>query len=185
MQSSFKRKSTNQTKTPIGCKVSTLNSELLLSTGVSSLDDIIGGGGIPLHTTTLIKSDRFTGYSTLLLKYIASQSIPSQQPLIFINNEDEMVCDNLFTVVENGKEGSERDNEIENEDEEIMMVHLKPLSRVPGQLRQVLGGAPAAGCGHRLDPIRARYQRVAHDPEKWAPVFGQDHAQARVKPWLR
>jgi hypothetical protein len=33
---------------------------------------------------------------------------------------------------------------------------------------------------HFRFPIRGRLHRQAkHDPEKWMPVFGQDHAQAK------
>jgi len=75
--------------TPIGCKLSTHNSEILVSSGVSALDDIIGNGGIPLHSSTMIKADRFTGYTYLLLKYFVSQGLSSMQPVILVSLDED------------------------------------------------------------------------------------------------
>jgi len=32
----------------------------------------------------------------------------------------------------------------------------------------------------KSDGFRAHVQPLKHDPEKWQPVFGQDHAELRV-----
>ena len=40
-----------------------------------------------------------------------------------------------------------------------------------------IAAADALQVGHGHGPLNHFYKQWAHDPEKWAPVFGQDHAQ--------
>ena len=51
------------------------------------------------------------------------------------------------------------------------MAHLRTR---PGGDRRLQGSGRAA-----LLPERGRAARLKHDPEKWLPVFGKDHAQTR------
>ena len=37
------------------------------------------------------------------------------------------------------------------------------------------------GSGRRLENRRLRSDQLEHDPEKWEPVFGKDHAQENVR----
>jgi elongator complex protein 4 len=59
---------------PRGTKLSTHNGQVLVSTGVSSLDDLFGGG-LPLGSLLIVDEDRGTGYATLLLQYFISQGL--------------------------------------------------------------------------------------------------------------
>ncbi|KAI7904975.1 Elongator complex protein 4 [Cokeromyces recurvatus] len=71
-----KRNADQQPKLPPGTRLSAYNGQLLISTGVPSLDDILGGGQ-PVGTIMLIKEDRATTYAQLLLKYFLAQGISS------------------------------------------------------------------------------------------------------------
>ncbi|KAG2216582.1 hypothetical protein INT45_004503 [Circinella minor] len=71
-----KRNADQQPKLPSGSRLSAYNGQLLISTGVPSLDDIMGGG-LPVGTVLLIKEDRATTYAQLLLKYFLAQGIAS------------------------------------------------------------------------------------------------------------
>ncbi|KAI9336897.1 Elongator complex protein 4 [Pilaira anomala] len=71
-----KRNADQQPKLPSGSRLSAYNGQLLISTGVPSLDDILGGGQ-PVGTIMLIKEDRATTYAQLLLKYFIAQGISS------------------------------------------------------------------------------------------------------------
>ena len=71
-----KRNADQQPKLPPGSRLSAYNGALLISTGVPSLDDILGGG-LPVGTVLLIKEDRATTYAQLLLKYFMAQGIAS------------------------------------------------------------------------------------------------------------
>ncbi|CEP19666.1 hypothetical protein [Parasitella parasitica] len=74
---SFKKRNVDQQpKLPSGSRLSAYNGQLLISTGVPSLDDILGGGQ-PVGTIMLIKEDRATTYAQLLLKYYIAQGISS------------------------------------------------------------------------------------------------------------
>jgi elongator complex protein 4 len=71
-----KRNADQQPKLPSGSRLSAYNGQLLVSTGVPSLDDILGGGQ-PVGTIMLIKEDKTTTYAHLLLKYYIAQGIAS------------------------------------------------------------------------------------------------------------
>ena len=71
-----KRNADQQPKLPSGSRLSAYNGQLLISTGVPSLDDIMGGG-LPVGTVLLIKEDRATTYAQLLLKYFLAQGVAS------------------------------------------------------------------------------------------------------------
>ncbi|CAG8578754.1 4823_t:CDS:2 [Dentiscutata erythropus] len=88
--SSFK-KNIRTSKTLPAARLSPYNGQLLLSTGVPSLDDILTFqcGGLPIGTILLIKEDKHTGYSKLLLKYFLSQGIASGHHVLFSSTEED------------------------------------------------------------------------------------------------
>lgn len=63
---------------PPGTRVSAYNASLLLSTGLASLDDILGGG-LPLGSLSMIHQDLVSTYTRLLLKFAVAQGIVSGQ----------------------------------------------------------------------------------------------------------
>lgn len=85
--SSFKKSSLQTSKSLPGARLSPYNGQILLSTGAPSLDDILGGG-LPVGTILLIKEDKHTGYSKLLVKYFLSQGIASGHHVLFSSAED-------------------------------------------------------------------------------------------------
>lgn len=90
--SSFKRR---VTATPIpGTRPSPYNSLPLLSTGLSSLDDLLGGG-LPLSSSLLLESDTPTAYAELLLKFWMSQGIECKQDLLVVSSGMDVGPDEL------------------------------------------------------------------------------------------
>ncbi|KAI8059135.1 Elongator complex protein 4 [Gongronella butleri] len=83
-----KRNADQQPKLPSGSKLSAYNGQLLVSTGVPSLDDILGGG-LPVGTVLLIKEDRATTYAQLLLKYFVAQGIASKQHCALVSKDED------------------------------------------------------------------------------------------------
>ena len=71
-----------------GAKLSAYNSEYLVSSGIPSFDDVVSGGGIPMHSLLAIKSDE-TGYAKLMLKFFFAQGLVSEQPVVFISADSE------------------------------------------------------------------------------------------------
>ncbi|KAI9208473.1 Elongator complex protein 4, partial [Polychytrium aggregatum] len=106
---------------PLATKVSAHNGQVLLSTGCPSLDDVLGGG-LPIGSVILIKEDRYTGYSDILLKYFLAQGIVARHP-IFLATADENGTETFrkgLMGVSEGKGGEDdavltsRDGEIKN-----------------------------------------------------------------------
>lgn len=79
--SSFRRRTTVQ---PIpGTRPSPYNAAPLLSTGLTSLDDLLGGG-LPLSTSLLIEADAPTTYADLLLRYWIAQGLECGQEVVVV-----------------------------------------------------------------------------------------------------
>ncbi|KAJ1982901.1 Elongator subunit elp4 [Dimargaris xerosporica] len=74
MSSFRKRVPSKQPKLPPGTKLSPHNGQVLVSTGVPSLDDVLGGG-LPVGSICLVLADRRTGYSNMLLNYFMAQGL--------------------------------------------------------------------------------------------------------------
>jgi elongator complex protein 4 len=70
--------------------VSAYNSSVLLSTGVASVDDVLGGG-CPLGSILLVEEDQDTSYAKLLLKYWIAQALccPNQEILLASSGLDQ------------------------------------------------------------------------------------------------
>ncbi|KAI8365911.1 Elongator complex protein 4 [Radiomyces spectabilis] len=83
-----KRNADQQMKLPPGSKLSAYNGQLLISTGVPSLDDILGGG-LPVGTLLLIKEDKATTYAQLLLKYFMAQGLASQHHCALASRDED------------------------------------------------------------------------------------------------
>ncbi|KAJ2367955.1 Elongator subunit elp4, partial [Coemansia sp. RSA 2610] len=66
MSSFRKRVPESQTKLPPATRLNPHSAQLLVSTGVPSLDDLLGGG-LPVGGILMIEEDRQTGYSNTLL----------------------------------------------------------------------------------------------------------------------
>ncbi|KAJ7275320.1 Elongator complex protein 4 [Mycena haematopus] len=75
---SFKRKTTSTTPTP---------TTSLLSTGIPSLDDILGGG-LPLSCSLVLTApDLHSSYGELVQKYFVAQGIASSQQVCLVGND--------------------------------------------------------------------------------------------------
>lgn len=85
--SSFRRRTAVQ-QVP-GTRPSPYNAAPLLSTGLTSLDDLVGGG-LPLSTLLLVESDSPTTYADLVLRYWVAQGLE---------------CDHEVVVVASGLDG--------------------------------------------------------------------------------
>jgi elongator complex protein 4 len=71
---------------PSGTRLAAQTGQLVVSSGVSSFDDVVGGG-FPLGSVVLIKQDRGTSYANLLLRYFTAQGCVDKHGLVAV------VCD--------------------------------------------------------------------------------------------
>lgn len=66
------------------------NSQLLISTGISSLDDILGGG-LPLGSILLVFQDESNVFSQMILKYFISQGISTSSDGVFVGGDESLL----------------------------------------------------------------------------------------------
>ncbi|XP_018618653.1 elongator complex protein 4 isoform X1 [Scleropages formosus] len=71
---SFQKKSRGKLVSIPGTRPSVQNGQLLVSTGVTSLDYVIGGG-LAVGTLLLIEEDKYDSYSRMLLKYFLAEGV--------------------------------------------------------------------------------------------------------------
>ncbi|XP_067088307.1 elongator complex protein 4, partial [Osmerus mordax] len=71
---SFQKKSRSKLVSIPGTRPSIQNGQLIVSTGVTSLDYLIGGG-LAVGTVLLVEEDCYDSYSRMLLKYFLSEGV--------------------------------------------------------------------------------------------------------------
>jgi elongator complex protein 4 len=71
---------------PLGTRIAAQSGQLVVSSGVSSFDDVVGGG-FPLGSVVLVKQDRGTFYANLLLRYFTAQGCVDKHGFVAV------VCD--------------------------------------------------------------------------------------------
>ncbi|XP_014210542.1 elongator complex protein 4 [Copidosoma floridanum] len=69
-----------------GTKPATSNAQLLVSTGIPSLDQFIGGG-LPIGSILLLEEDAYNTYSKIMFKYFIAEGIVNNHS-IFLASQD-------------------------------------------------------------------------------------------------
>lgn len=103
--SAFKRRaSSKQPPPPPGTRPSPGSpATIITSTGIPSLDDILGGG-LPLSCSLLVFApDAHSAYGELVLKYYASQGLASGQRVCIVDaRPDTFLSECMWTLGSNG-----------------------------------------------------------------------------------
>ena len=145
-----------------GSRISIINGQTLTSSGVASLDELIGGG-IPMGKIMLIKSDRYTGYGNLLLKYFLAQGIAHQQivSLSSLDEKPESIFEGLMGLVKGKQESTIEDGSTEKEEEFIPQLSgVSGLPRPMGALRTQNEKTRGVSQNNAAMTIAWRYQRL-------------------------
>ncbi|KAJ1549135.1 Elongator subunit elp4 [Cladochytrium tenue] len=75
MSSSFRKRGAAPTLAPPSTRVSAHNGTIMTSTGIATLDDVLGGG-MAVGTTLLLQEDAASsGYARLMLRYFLAQGV--------------------------------------------------------------------------------------------------------------
>ncbi|XP_069758928.1 elongator complex protein 4 isoform X3 [Narcine bancroftii] len=118
---SFQRRRRSQRPLVPGTRPSLHNGQLLLSTGVPSLDYIIGGG-LAVGTILLVEEDRYESYSRVLLKYFLAEGIvcghslfiasAKDQPELILQELPAPLLDDVIEIEESSKERRDHSEDI-------------------------------------------------------------------------
>ena len=121
--SSFKRKSTSKQAGLIGARVSpSSSSTIITSTGIPSLDDILGGG-LPLACSLLVLApDTHTAYGRLVQKYVIAQGIACGQRVCIIDDEAKDLVKECMWMPGSVSTSAEDDEESPRYDEKIKIA---------------------------------------------------------------
>lgn len=107
----------------------------LLSTGLPSVDDLLGGG-LPVSTLLLIESDFPTSYSDLLLKYWIAQGLESGQDVAVVaagvDGGPDAIADMLMGIDGGGERKETKEEVEERENEERLKEKMKIAFRYEG-----------------------------------------------------
>ncbi|XP_032368917.1 elongator complex protein 4 [Etheostoma spectabile] len=84
---SFQKKTRSKLISIPGTRPSVQNGQLLVSTGVTSLDYLLGGG-LAVGTVILIEEDRYDSYSRMILKYFLAEGVVCRHELFVAAAQD-------------------------------------------------------------------------------------------------
>lgn len=84
---SFHKKTRSKILSIPGTRPSVQNGQLLVSTGVTSLDFLLGGG-LAVGAVLLIEEDRYDSFSWMILKYFLAEGVVCQHELFLASAQD-------------------------------------------------------------------------------------------------
>ena len=124
LMSSFKRKTGVKTEVPVGTRPSPSSpSTFLTSTGIASLDDILGGG-LPLSCSALtLAPDFHSAYGDLVHNYFLAQGLAVGHDIVLIDEEPLRVFDEcMWTPVSFVAEQDKKELEADQHEEKIKIA---------------------------------------------------------------
>ncbi|PVD33614.1 hypothetical protein C0Q70_04872 [Pomacea canaliculata] len=86
--SSFQKRTKTKLIEISGTRASLYNNQLLVSSGIPSLDAVLGGG-VAVGTVLLIEEDASSMHAQLMLKYFAAEAIVTGQALTFVSADQD------------------------------------------------------------------------------------------------
>lgn len=124
-----------------GTKISAHSgSQVLVSSGVTSLDDFLGGG-LPVGSITMIKEDKLTGYSRLLRNYFVAQGIASDQFICYASADEHNPSSSLRQLMSIVGEEKQKDSSSSSSNVGNVTSSQTQSRRLKPSLRSGMGGS--------------------------------------------
>lgn len=124
IMSSFKRKAGARAELPVGTRPSPSSpSTLLTSTGIPSLDDILGGG-LPISCSLLILApDPHSAYGQLVQNYSIAQGLVAGQTVCVVDESPDSIFDDCMWIPPNGPIAEDKqEQDAAQQDEKIKIA---------------------------------------------------------------
>ncbi|CAK9804720.1 Elongator complex protein 4 [Anthophora plagiata] len=145
-----------------GTKPSIKNSQLLVSSGIPSLDHTIGGG-LPVGSLFIVEEDRYSTYAKVMLKYFMAEGLVTDQPLLIASKDTRPAefVSGIPAVIEDTKSV---DQPSYNEDEQMKIAWRY-------QNMKIVDTSPSGGqvFGHHYDLTKSMEKEVIEraDISQW------------------
>lgn len=97
-----------------GTRPSLRNSQLLISTGIPSLDSTIGGG-LPIGSILFIEEDKYGFYAKIVLKYFMAEGVVVSQPVLIASQDVQpsQFVSGLPAVIDDSEERTKATNDVD------------------------------------------------------------------------
>ncbi|XP_050410770.1 elongator complex protein 4 [Patella vulgata] len=105
-KTNFQKKARGKLLQIPGTRPSLYNNQLLVSTGVPSLDHVLGGG-VAVGTVLMIEEDVFGDYARLLVKYFTAEAVMTGQPMMLASLDvepEDLIKDLPAPIIDERKE---------------------------------------------------------------------------------
>lgn len=131
MSTSFQKKTRARVIQIPGTKASLYNNQLLISTGIPSLDQVLGGG-IAVGTVLLVEEDVYGSYARLMLKYFCAEAVMTGQSLLLISADidpEQMLKELPGPILDDPGKGAALENEITDTDKMMIAWRYRHLPK--------------------------------------------------------
>jgi len=142
---SFQKKTRGPKRVDIpGTRPSLHNNQLLISTGVPSLDGVLGDG-VAVGTVTLVEADVANAFADLILRYFVAEGLTCDQPLFLSSTSPDRILNHIpqpiiYDPETKAKETGNSLNDVTSKDEELKIAwRYKNVKETEDGLRSGLG----------------------------------------------
>ncbi|XP_052582509.1 elongator complex protein 4 isoform X2 [Peromyscus californicus insignis] len=163
-----------------GTRPSVRNGQLLVSTGLPALDQLLGGG-LAVGTVLLIEEDKYNTYSPLLFKYFLAEGIVNGHTLL-VASAKEKPADILQELPapqldDNGKKELDDAHNSQTPDADVNMKIAWRYQFLP---KMQVGPVSSSRFGHYYD-VSKRISQELLGSSKWHGFFLPEHITSELK----
>ncbi|XP_027943552.1 elongator complex protein 4 [Eumetopias jubatus] len=177
---SFQRKGPRASGTDSGCsrlvsiagtRPSVRNGQLLVSTGLPALDQLLGGG-LAVGTVLLIEEDKYNIYSSLLFKYFLAEGIINGHTLLVASTKEDPadILQELPAPLLDDNYKKDLDEDICNHQTPDSNIKIKIAWRYQLLPKMESGPVSSSRFGHYYDASK-RMPRELIETSKWHGFF--------------